>query len=310
MDKLTNAQPAKSGTRTGLISLNLTRKLGYATLLLCILGGAGSCKNDKPAESQEQQIKNDSLARENDTLRSQNNASRAQIDEYMTKAAKLEELIQQKDNEIARLNKDKQELLRNNKKLVSELKANKKLISSLRDELSDTNRVYAERLGVLENDRNNLMRQRDSLVSKYNQVVALGSVLHASNIRLTAINLKRNGTKEKDTRKARKADLLRIDFDIDENRIAENGVKKLYLVIKNPAGNLMTSQVAGSGATTASNGKPLNYSLMKEISLVTNQPVKDVSVDWKEEGDFEKGSYTIDIYNGGYRIGGGKVELK
>jgi len=190
------------------------------------------------------------------------------------------------------------------------MKANKKLISSLRDELADTSRSYAVRLGALENDKNDLIRQRDSLVAKYNNVVALGSVLHASNIRLTAINLKRNGAKEKDTKRARKADLLRVDFDIDENRIAENGTKKLYLVIKNPSGELLSSPAAGSGVTTASNGKPLNYSLLKEISLVTNQPVKDITVEWRQEGEYQRGTYSIEIYNGGYKIGGGKVELK
>ena len=194
----------------------LIGNIAFVTIFFGMLAGVSSCKDDKPAENTEQQAKTDSLARENDTLKAQNNAAHQQIDEYMTKASKLEDLIQMKDKEIARLTKDKEELMRNNKKLVAELKGNKKLISSLRDELADTNRVFAERLGVLENDRSNLMRQRDSLVSKYNQVVALGSVLHASNIRLSAINLKRDGKKEKDTKRARKADVLRIDFDIDE----------------------------------------------------------------------------------------------
>ncbi len=303
---------------TGIANNTVATKMGshlalrnfiYAGILAGALAGTASCKNDKPAEKQEQS-KSDSLAKVNDTLQAQNNAAHAQIDEYMSKASKLEDLIKEKDVQIAKLTRDKEELLRNNKKLVSELKANKKLISSLRDELADTTRSYADRLGLLENDKNNLVRQRDSLMSKYNQVVALGSVLHASNIRLTAINLKRNGKKEKDTKRARKADLLRVDFDIDENRIAENGMKKLYLVIKDPSGNLLTSPNAGSGTTTGSNGKTLNYSIMKEVALVTNQPVKDVSTDWKDERDFERGTYTIDIYNGGFRIGGSKVELK
>ncbi len=309
MNKAINLSVGKYTLSANLGAPHILRNFAIGSVLVCALAGVSSCQNDKPAATQEQ-TKSDSLIKVNDTLQSQNNAARVQIDEYMTKASKLEGLIQQKDEEIAKLTKEKDALVRNNKKLVSELKANKKLISSLRDELSDTTRSFTERLGLLENDRSNLVRQRDSLMSKYNQVVALGSVLHASNIRLTAINVKRNGKREKDTKRARKADLLRVDFDIDENRIAENGVKKLYLVIKGPDGNLLSSQAAGSGTTTASNGKTLNYSLLKEVPLVTNQPVKDVSADWKEEGDFVKGSYTIDIYNGGYRIGGGKVELK
>ena len=289
---------------------NIFSNFVQGAVLVCALVGVSSCQDNKKPAAKQEQTKIDSLSRVNDTLQAQNNVAHEKIDEYMTKASKLEELIAQKDAQIAKLTREKEALMQSNKKLVSELKANKKLISSLRDDLADTTKAFSERLGVLENDKHDLIRQRDSLMSKYNQVVALGSVLHASNIRITAIHLKRHGTKEKDTKRARKADLLRVDFDIDENRIAENGVKKLYLVIKDPAGNLLSSTAAGSGTTTSASGKPLNYSVLKEISLVTNQPVKDVSTDWKEEGDYQKGSYTIDIYNGGYRIGGGKVDLK
>ncbi len=311
MNKFIAPQTGKYQLITNARAGNMFRNFIYCTALSGALLGVASCKDEKKAAAATQeQAKNDSLTKVNEKLQSENNAARAEIDGYMTKASNLEDLIKVKDAQIAKLTKEKETLLLNNKKLVNELKSNKKLISSLRDELSDTTRAFTERLGMLENDRNDLVRQRDSLVSKYNQVVALGSVLHASNIRITAINLKRNGKKEKDTKRARKADLLRIDFDIDENRIAENGIKKVYLVIKDPTGNLMSSPAAGSGTVTASNGKPLNYSLLKEIALVTNQPVKDVSIDWKEEADYQKGTYAIDIYNGGYRIGGGKVELK
>ena len=50
--------------------------------------------------------------------------------------------------------------------------------------------------------------------------------------------------------------------------------------------------------------------MQKDIPLVTNQPVKDITVEWKQEAEYESGVYTITIYNGGYRIGGGQVELR
>ena len=290
--------------------MSTMKPFAYGAALLFATAFLTSCGNNKKQVAKtEEQVKNDSLAAANATLQSKYEAASAQIDAYATKASTLEKLIAQKDAEIERLNKEKAELQHNNKKLVEELKANKKLISSLRDELADTTRSYTARLDLLERDKSDLIRQKDSLMAKYNQVVALASVLHASNTRISAIHQKRNG-KEKDTKRARRADLLRITFDIDENRIAENGTKKLYLVVKDPDGALMTSTAAGSGTTTNSNGKPLNYSLMKEIPLVTNQPVKDVTVDWNEEGEYQSGTYTIDIYNSGYRIGGGKAVLK
>jgi len=282
----------------------------YAPALVLMMSAASSCNNSNtPANTENKNLK-DSLAMAKDTIQAQANASHNQMDEYATISARLDSQIAQKDLQISKLKSINSNLASNNKKLASELKTDKKLIASMKDDLNEKTKAYEQQLGLLENDKKDLMRQRDELLQKYNKVLALGSVLHASNIRLEAIHLKKHGTKEKDTKKARKADELKVTFDIDENRVAENGTKQLYLVIKDPAGNLLSNPAAGSGATTLSNGSPMNYSVLKEIPLVTNEPVKDISLEWKQEGDYEKGVYTITIYNAGYRIGGGQVELR
>jgi hypothetical protein len=122
-----------------------------------------------------------------------------------------------------------------------------------------------------------------------------------------ALHEKRNG-RERKTKLARKTDVLRIYFDIDENRIAEDGTKSLYLSITDPEGHLLTGG-SGSGVTSTSSGTPLNYTLLKQIPLKQDEPVKDVTVDWKQNEDFKKGVYSIAIYNGGYKIGGGDAML-
>jgi len=282
----------------------------YTPAFLFLTNALISCNGNNPASQAKGQSTKDSLAAAQDTIQAQNNAVHALIDEYASKSAMLDSQIMQKDKAIEKLKSINGHLEKTNKKLASELKTDKKLIASLKDDLNEKSKTYEQQLGLLENDKNDLLRQRDSLIAKYNKVLALGSVLHASNIRLTAIHLKHHGTKEKDTKRARRADELKVDFDIDENRVAENGTKKLYLVIKDPAGKLLSNTAEGSGSMTISNGSQMDYSVLKEIPLVTNQPVKDISVEWKQEGNYEKGDYTITIYNGGYRIGGGQVELK
>ena len=61
---------------------------------------------------------------------------------------------------------------------------------------------------------------------------------------------------------------------------------------------------------TTSKGDHLTYTLSKNVALVQNQPVKGISVDWKQDGDYARGMYKIEIYNDGFNIGGGQVELK
>ena len=282
----------------------------YVPAAVFMLNSMTSCNsNSTPAANGTQGLK-DSLSMARDTIQAQANAAHSQMDEYATISARLDSQIAQKDLEISKLKSINGHLASNNKKMAAELKTDKKLIASMKDDLNEKTKAYEQQLGLLENDKKDLMRQRDELLTKYNKVLALGSVLHASNIRLTAIHLKKHGTKEKETNRARRADELKVDFDIDENRVAENGTKTLYLVIKDPSGNLLSNPAAGSGSTTISNGNKMNYSVLKEIPLVTNEPVKDISVEWKQEADYESGVYTITIYNGGYRIGGGQVELK
>jgi len=315
-NNLINSKNTVMNNKTESITVNYFKSnrvrsaLFFVPSLLLIMNLMNSCKNNNAESNTQTQGLKDSLTMAKDTIRSQANAASAQMDEYATVRARLDSQIMKKDLEISKLKSINGHLSSTNKKLASELKTDKKLIASMKEDLNEKTKDYQQQLGLLENDKKDLMRQRDDLLSKYNKVLALGSVLHASNIRLTAIHLKKHGKREKDTNRARKADELRVDFDIDENRIAENGTKKLYLVIKDPSGNLLSNPAVGSGAMTISNGSQMNFSVLKEIPLVTNEPVKDISAEWKQEGDYDKGVYTIAIYNGGYRIGGGQVELK
>jgi DNA-binding transcriptional regulator YiaG len=279
-----------------------------ALAFLLLTAGMYSCNNNKPVQTSGVTTV-DSLRSSVDSLTSQNNASHNQIDQLTSKSAVLDSQVKAKDAQITKLNGEITQLLRKNKKLAKNAKADQKLIASLRDELQSKDKEFADKLGVLQNSLNDATRQRDSLLAKYNYIKHIGSVLHASGIRLEALHLKRHGTKEKDTHRARKADVLRVTFDIDENRIAENGTKKLYLVIKDPEGRLLNNPSNGSGTTTASDGSQLQYSILKEIPLKQNEPVNNLSADWKQDDDYKKGTYTITIYNEGYKIGGGKVEL-
>jgi hypothetical protein len=162
---------------------------------------------------------------------------------------------------------------------------------------------------ILTGNNKVLTRERDSTVTQNIAIKQLASVLHASNIRMDAIRVKRNG-KEKETRKAKKADVLRVTFDIDENRIAESGTKMIYLRIVGPDGSVLNNPANGSGMMTSSKGDHLTYTLPKSLSLVQNQPVKGITVDWNQDGDYAKGVYKIEIYNDGYAVGSGEVNLK
>src|SRR5690606_4365344 len=93
--------------------------------------------------------------------------------------------------------------------------------------------------------------------------IEVAKVLNAANIRLQAIDLRKGGKKEKETTKAKRVDIVRIIFDINENKLAESGSKELLLVIKDPEGELLSNAALGSGRFTTADDETKYYTLSK-----------------------------------------------
>jgi len=262
--------------------------------------------------AQMQQQRMDSLSTEHATLEADFQAASAKLDQLVTQNAQMDSMLKGDQEALSKLRGQIRSILKKKNATQAELEQARIMIASL----NDKTREYEARIAELEKENtiltgNNkvLTRERDSTVTQNIAIKQLASVLHASNIRMEAIKVKRNG-KEKETQRAKKADILRITFDIDENRIAESGTKMVYLRVVDPKGAVINNPAKGSGMITTAKGDHLSYTLSKAVPLVTNQPYKNIIVDWNQDGEYEKGSYKIEIYNDGYSIGSGSVDLK
>lgn len=258
----------------------------------------------------------DSVATSRESLNTEYQAAIARLDQLNTTNTALSNEIKDKDGELQKMRSELQGIMAKERRSESDNARAKALIAKLNSKVTS----YEERITALEGENRNLTAANTTLTEEKQKVteentglqqkVKLGAVLHASNIRLEAINLKRGGKKEVETSKAKRADLLRVIFDIDENRIAESGAKEVILRITSPDGRLLSNAAYGSGVTSTDDGQQLSYTLAKQVNLTQNTPVKDVQVDWKQESDYQRGTYAIDIYNAGFRIGGGSVTLR
>ena len=157
---------------------------------------------------------------------------------------------------------------------------------------------------VASKERDSVGTVKDSL----NKEVTLGSVLHASNIKLQPIQVKKNG-KEVETSKAKRADMMRVTFDLDENRIAPTGDKEIFVAITSPDGSPLAVEALGSGRVIRGEGTEKLYTAKKTVSYTKGEK-QTVSMDWKQNSDFKPGDYAVEIYHNGFRIGQGKVTLK
>ena len=261
-------------------------------------------------------MERDSATLDRDNIRSEYDAALARLDQLVTKNAEMDSMINNKDGEIAQLKKQIQSIITKSNASESDLKKARNLIATLNSKVKS----YEERIAELEGENTRLTdlnqvvtRERDSTVTEnvgLQQKVRMGRVLHASNIRLEPIDLRRNGKKEVGTSRAKRTDIFRVTFDIDDNRIVEDGVKDLYLRIIGPDGNMLSNAAYGSGVTDTYDGQTLNYTMMKQISLKQNEKVNNVIADWNQESSYAKGDYQVEIYNDGFKIGNGTIRLR
>lgn len=243
-------------------------------------------------------------------------AALARLDQLTSENAQLDSMVNGKDSEIGKMKSQIQKLLSSGKKNSADLKKARAMI----EQLNSTVKSYEEQIAQLKDENSKLTdynkvvtKERDSTVEKnitLQQKVKLGAVLHCSNVRMEPIDLRRGGKKEKQTSRASRVDIFRVTFDIDDNRIAEDGMKNIYVRILAPNGNLMSNSAFGSGSTTTAKGDALNYTILKQISLRQGEPVKNIIVDWHQDNSYQKGSYTIEFYNEGFKIGSGNINLR
>lgn len=241
------------------------------------------------------------------------NAALARLDELVTDNAEIQQELNDKNSEIGKLKKEIDKIVKNKNATASELGKAKRLINELNGKVQ----TYEERIAALETDNarlgtenQSLQGQRDSLATDKQNLTKLGSVLHASNIRMMPMDIRRGGKKVNETSKAKRVDVMRIMFNIDENRIKETNVTEFFLRITGPEGNVLSNAAYGSGVTTLDDGQSVNYTLSKMIEVQKNTPVNDVVVDWNQDSDYKRGEYKIEIYQGGFNIGSGKVTLR
>lgn len=312
----TNASqnPQTAATQTPAKSNN-TSKILIGLLVLSLAGnGYLYFSKSKVAEQNSFLItENTDINAAKDTLQGQYDAAIARLDDLTGKNAELDQMVKDKDGELSKLKTEIKSLLSKKNASIADLKKAQALIGTLRGKV----KTYEERIAELEtanteltSNNTRLAQVNDSVTAEATTLKKLGSVLHISNIKMEPINQKRNGEVEVTTSKAKRVDILRVVFDIDENRVAESGMQEIFVVIQGLEGQLLSNAAYGSGVTTDADGNALNYTIVKRVNIEKGQKMTNVSVDWKQDSNYKKGDYNISFYNGGYKIGTGSVQLK
>ncbi|MEI7735703.1 MAG: hypothetical protein WCI49_09555 [Ferruginibacter sp.] len=304
------------------------RNILTGILLLALLGTWGYIIYDKNKTKEVIQQKDTQIATtssEKDELRKELDDATMRFDMIKTSSADMahakDSVITKRDREIAEKRVKIQQILGNLNATKAELAQAKTLIASLNDDIvgyrTQIETLEGEKI-VLKQEKAVVTKERDvarqetedakSVIKQKEDVIDVGSTLNASNFSIVGINERKSG-KEKTTSTAKRVDKLRISFDLDQNRITQSGAKTIYICITDPKGNPVTVEALGSGNFKTRDGQDRFFTQRVEVNYTQGQR-QTISVDWKQNSNFETGDYKIEVYNNGFKIGEGLRILK
>ncbi len=225
-----------------------------------------------------------------------------------------------RETEIGKLKNNIRSLLKKEKLTEAEKKKAEDMIKELNDKISGLEQQVAQLTQEnqqLTTDKTQLTQEKEKLTTDLQttttakvaleQKVDIASTLNASNINISPVKEKKNGV-EKVTTTAKKVDKLVISFDVS-NRIATTGQTEVYVCITGPDGQPISVPALGSGNFTTREEGDKVYTAKVPVEIEAGK-TKPVQFAWKQNSDFQKGVYKIEIYHNGFKIGEGTKELK
>ena len=247
-------------------------------------------------------------------------ASLSRLDSLTGYNNEIEGKLSERNTEISKLKGQISSILKKNKLTVAEKRKAESLISELNGKianleqevarLTQENQTLTTEKAAVTVERDTYKSQKDTLeVVKQGleQKVDIASTLNANSIAITPINEK-NGGKEKVTSTAKRVDKLVISFDVN-NRIAQSGPTDVYVLITDPEGKPVSVEALGSGNFTTREDGEKTFTAKVPVEIETGK-TKRVEFAWRQNSDFKRGDYKIEVYHNGFKIGEGVRTLK
>jgi myosin heavy subunit len=300
------------------------RGLIYGVLIAALLGTWGYIIFDKSKTKdviEQKDVQYAQLDSSKNTVQREYEDALLRLDAMTSSNSHLDSLVKTKNTELDAMKSRIKGLVGKQNATAADLSEARKLIS----ELNTTVDGYKKQIETLQaenqqlnQDKTQLTQQKAELETNLSTTQAekkaaddkidIGSTLHASNFQITAINMKNNG-KEKPTVTAKRADKLRVSFDLDENRITNSGPKDLYVIVTDPAGKVVSEQGLSSGNFSTREDGQKQYTNKVSVDY-TQGKSKNVSFDLNNTDKYVPGAYKVEVYQNGFKIGNGGVNLK
>ncbi|MFA7448104.1 MAG: hypothetical protein WCY77_06700 [Weeksellaceae bacterium] len=227
-------------------------------------------------------------------------------------------LLSTRDKEIFSKQKEIQNILSKENVTSAELKKAQRMINSLNTDIAQ----YKKQISILTEKNDSLIARTDTLQYQQTQLSGelavqtqraddteqkMKSTFSVSNYQITGLKV-RNSGKEVETDKAKRIDKLRVAFDLDPNQFAESGQKEIFIAIYKPDGSLGKFKGASYGELETVNKGTIEYSDKVSFNYQSGSK-QNITFDW-EDFEFPKGTYKVDLYQNGMKIGQKSLDLR
>ena len=227
-----------------------------------------------------------------DTLKTSNDTLNAELQRERTKIQKLLEI-----------NASNAQLIRKYKAEISTMRDIMKSYIVQIDSLNTRNKALVaenqeikDQMTVVQQNNEELSKQKEELTSKVN----IASVIQAKDVVAVALNKKR-----KETTELRNLDKVRVCFTLRENPIASAGNKIVYLRVVRPDQLVITPSPDNLFEVK---GEQMIFSANRAVDYANADIEMCIFLD--NTGDFIVGTYSVELYLDGEKIGTGSFMLK
>jgi|SRR5690348_11921517 peptidoglycan hydrolase CwlO-like protein len=294
--------------------------IGILAVALVGTGAALAVKSSKSNDTiQAQQTQISTLSDQKSDIQKSFDASLARLDSLSTVNTSMQGQLDGDKKQIAETKAEIRKILNKRNATAAELARAKTLIASLNDKISGMEQQIAQLTQdnqQLTQDKQQLTQEKQTLTDNLTTTTAtkdslahqvdVASTLNASNIAITPVKMRHNGS-AKTTTKANRVDKLLISFDVN-NRIAQSGTTDVYVCVIGPDGKPISVQDLNSGTFTTRDAGDKAYTAKLPVAIETDK-TKNVQFSFAP-GKFQQGNYKIEIYQNGFLIGQGSQELR
>jgi len=236
----------------------------------------------------------------------------AKADSLTNQNTTLQGDLLDKSTQIQKLKSNISTILRKQNATDAELAEAKALIADLNGKVTnlfaDLSKAQAENKDltakneVLTTTNTTLNSNLTATQKEKERLQDIGSTLHASTFSIQSLRIKDDGT-EKKTTNTKRANTIRLSFQIDRNKITPTGAQELFVCITGPDGKAFNEagkiNTREDGAKAYSNKLSVQYEQNKDLPV--SYDIKNIT--------FTEGEYLVEIYHNGFKIGEGKTKL-